>query len=200
MSIKRLRHRNKTNFHSPFLFFKKRSSSHSLFLSSSVWFLSLALYFSNVTDWGGWVAMVTRSRYVARMQQREPEKEQPTLVTMATHLLRVLSGSSFLRHWSPSLWLDPASFSVSPSPSSLTCPGYQHTPSHFLLFTGFTFTPLFLSFTPSFPSLFVPFFSLSFECVCVCVCGVTCVCMRVISRTRKAELPSSLWHVTVKSP
>lgn len=29
---------------------------------------------------------------------------------------------------------------------------------------------------------------------------VTWVCVRVISRTKKAELPSSLWHVTVKSP
>lgn len=66
--------------------------------------LSLALYFSTtVTDWGGWVVMVTRSQYVARMQQREPEKEQPTLVTMVTHLLGLPSSSSFLRLWFLSL-------------------------------------------------------------------------------------------------
>lgn len=42
--------------------------------------------------------MVTGSQYVACMQQREPEKEQPTLVTMATHLPRgPHSSSGFLR-------------------------------------------------------------------------------------------------------
>lgn len=41
----------------------------------------------------------------------------------------------------------------------------------------------------------------SCTCLCVCVCVVfTGVCVSVISRTRKAEFPSSLWHVTAKSP
>lgn len=44
---------------------------------------------------------------------------------------------------------------------------------------------------------FLLFTSLPPFCVLVCF---TCVWVRVISRTRKAELPSSLWHVTVKSP
>lgn len=73
--------------------------SLSLFLVS----LSLTVCFSTMTDWGGLVAIVTRSQYVARMQQREPEKEQPTLVTMVTHLLELPRSSSFLRLWFLSL-------------------------------------------------------------------------------------------------
>ncbi len=149
-------------------------NSHRPTLCSSVWFLSLALYFSSVTDSGGWVAMAARSRYVARMLQREPEKEQPTLVTMATHLLGVLSGSSFLRHWSLSL-IGP---SVSLCAAFALLSNLPWLSAHALslsLLVGFTSTPLFLSFTPSFPSLFVPFF-FSFECMCVCVCVQLPVC------------------------
>ena len=58
-----------------------------------------SIYFGGVTDWGGWVVMATGSQYVARMQAAgEPEKEQPTSVAMATHLLQgALGSSSFLR-------------------------------------------------------------------------------------------------------
>lgn len=68
------------------------------------------------------------------------------------------------------LWLDPASPPLSSAYQTLTHP-----------------------LTTWFP---VSLWSL----MSVCALCFTWVCVRVISRTRKAELPSSLWHVTVKSP
>lgn len=62
----------------------------TILIPLSVPLLSVFLLFCNVADWSVWVVVATRSQYVARVLQREPEKEQPTLVTMATHLLGVL--------------------------------------------------------------------------------------------------------------
>lgn len=109
------------------------SKQHKLTLSVStlavpllsVWFLC-SLYFSNVTDWGGLGGGGCHGNQIPirgpHAAKRDPEKEQPTLVTMATHLLGahrrlVLSP----RRWSPLCdW------------TSLTCSGY---PFFFLLVT-----------------------------------------------------------------
>lgn len=116
------------------------SKQHKLTLSVStlavpllsVWFLC-SLYFSNVTDWGGWGGGCHGNQIPIRgphAAKRDPEKEQPTLVTMATHLLGahrrlVLSP----RRWSPLCdWTSltcygyPFSFSSSPSLPASVCP------------------------------------------------------------------------------
>lgn len=120
--------------------------------------------------------MVTRSQYVASMQLWEPEKEQPTLVTMATHLLGVLSRLIL--------------------PETLV-PGFDWTQRCFSDASGLV--SILLQFSPLDSDLTVLFCWAPFL-LCVRVFVVTCVFVRLISRTRKAVLPSSLWHVTVKSP
>lgn len=152
-------HPNNTNLHSPF----QLSPSHFSLFGSSVLSIS-AMWLTGVVGGGGCHGnqIPIRGPHAAK---RDPEKEQPTLVTMATHLLGahrrlVLSP----RRWSPLCdW------------TSLTCSGY----------------PFSFSSSPSLPAS---------VCPSLCVSVFTCVWVRVISRTRKAELPSSLWHVTVKSP
>lgn len=99
------------------------------------------------------VVMVTSSQYVSRILQHEPEKEQPTLVTMATHLLWVHGGSSLLRRWCCAL----IGYCTS------LCDAFT------LLFPLLCFFRLFLWFKANLPFLSVLFFS-SFEFVCLPVC------------------------------
>lgn len=141
-------------------------------------------------DWLGWmVVRATGSQYVARMKQRVPEKEQPTLIAMATLLLRgpqrlVLPETLVLAFdWSQSSLSSALLLSTRPLYASSSCPHPHPHPSS-------------SSSSPSLSDLVRR--RPTDECVFDCV--VTCVWTSVISLTRKAEFPSSLWHVTVKFP
>ena len=166
------------------------SNCHRPILSSSLPLLALSIPRMRVAGVvGGGVVMVIQSQYVAWMKWAASRKR-------TAHTSRRGNTPPRGPHpsWDagPALWLEPPSSSASPAPSSLPCSAYRHTPAHCLI---------------SCPSLILLCVNVwvclcvsVFVCVCVCVCLVTCVCIRVISRTKKAEFPSSLWHVTVKSP
>lgn len=141
------------------------SNRHRPTLCSSLPPFGFSLSLFQQCEWLGWLSWQPDPDTWPACSERHPEKEQPTLVTMATHLLGVLILPETLVPL-----FDCVAFALLPN---------------LLLLSAHTLS------LSNFPSLFDPF---------MCLCAFTCVCIRVISRTRKAELPSSLWHVTVKSP